>query len=272
LKSLEIFYLPFVTSRLIEYLKIRHLFIMISLILFSGTSCSIIKSIFNQGGNCAMAGNLAVCDLTSTTWSGDKCVKSVTNHINPTRTKIYELYKQKCCDSSASWNICGSGTIWQNNLCTADDDNDGVPNSRDTCPGTPAGETVNSNGCSLNQLDAAQATCAQITDGTAGGPFVCGTGFTLQSIPEGIDCGATPCLTKDDSTQKGLCCSANAQGTCADSQGDSTNTAFVCGTGYTLRASPENINCGQTPCLTKDDSTQKGLCCTSDPTDPGTGF
>ena len=35
-----------------------------------------------------------------------------------------------------------------------DDDSDGVPNSNDACPSTPAGETVNTNGCSDTELDA----------------------------------------------------------------------------------------------------------------------
>ncbi|MFT5078915.1 MAG: hypothetical protein ACI917_001435, partial [Patiriisocius sp.] len=34
-----------------------------------------------------------------------------------------------------------------------DADGDGVPNTADTCPGTPAGETVDANGCSASQLD-----------------------------------------------------------------------------------------------------------------------
>jgi outer membrane protein OmpA-like peptidoglycan-associated protein len=35
----------------------------------------------------------------------------------------------------------------------ADDDKDGVMNASDNCPNTPAGETVNANGCSQSQLD-----------------------------------------------------------------------------------------------------------------------
>ena len=34
-----------------------------------------------------------------------------------------------------------------------DDDGDGVPNSNDACPSTPAGEAVNTNGCSDTELD-----------------------------------------------------------------------------------------------------------------------
>jgi len=34
-----------------------------------------------------------------------------------------------------------------------DDDGDGVLNGQDLCPGTPAGETVDADGCSLSQLD-----------------------------------------------------------------------------------------------------------------------
>jgi hypothetical protein len=33
-----------------------------------------------------------------------------------------------------------------------DEDGDGVPDSRDQCPGTPAGELVDANGCSIDQL------------------------------------------------------------------------------------------------------------------------
>ncbi|SNR28624.1 Por secretion system C-terminal sorting domain-containing protein [Maribacter sedimenticola] len=39
------------------------------------------------------------------------------------------------------------------NIASTDDDNDGVENTIDQCPNTPAGETVNSNGCSQSQLD-----------------------------------------------------------------------------------------------------------------------
>ena len=34
-----------------------------------------------------------------------------------------------------------------------DEDGDGVPNSSDTCPDTPAGESADANGCSCSQLD-----------------------------------------------------------------------------------------------------------------------
>jgi len=38
-------------------------------------------------------------------------------------------------------------------LRPADSDKDGVPNKADTCPGTPAGEAVDANGCSASQRD-----------------------------------------------------------------------------------------------------------------------
>lgn len=45
-------------------------------------------------------------------------------------------------------------TIIKANVNTAgDDDNDGIINTDDNCPNTPAGETVDANGCSQSQLD-----------------------------------------------------------------------------------------------------------------------
>jgi hypothetical protein len=35
---------------------------------------------------------------------------------------------------------------------TGDSDGDGVPDDKDVCPGTPAGEVVDASGCSINQL------------------------------------------------------------------------------------------------------------------------
>ena len=51
-----------------------------------------------------------------------------------------------------------------------------------------------------------QATCAQITDGSSGGAFDCGSGFNLKSSPAGINCGQTACLTNSDLTEKTKCC------------------------------------------------------------------
>ncbi len=53
--------------------------------------------------------------------------------------------------------ICGDGIDQDcdgNDLTCPDDDGDGVPNSEDLCPNTPAGETVDANGCSQSQIDA----------------------------------------------------------------------------------------------------------------------
>ena len=66
------------------------------------------------------------------------------------------------------------------------------------------------NDCTTGGASPAQATCAQITDGSAGGAFVCGAGFTIKGTPEAINCGATPCLTNADATQKAACCDVDA--------------------------------------------------------------
>ncbi|WP_396632239.1 thrombospondin type 3 repeat-containing protein [Maribacter sp. R86514] len=43
--------------------------------------------------------------------------------------------------------------IRANVTAVGDDDNDGIINTNDNCPNTPAGETVDTNGCSQSQLD-----------------------------------------------------------------------------------------------------------------------
>ena len=124
------------------------------------------------------------------------------------------------------------------------------------------------NDCTTGGASPAQATCAQITDGSAGGAFVCGAGFTIKGTPEAIDCGATPCLTNADVTQKTACCDAVAdQATCAEVADGSAGGAFVCGAGFTIKGTPEAINCGATPCLTNADATQKAACCDVDAVD-----
>jgi hypothetical protein len=45
-----------------------------------------------------------------------------------------------------------SGFVARAFVGEADEDNDGVPDSRDQCPGTPPGAIVNADGCSLEQL------------------------------------------------------------------------------------------------------------------------
>lgn len=66
-----------------------------------------------------------------------------------------------------------------------DDDNDGVPESDDQCPGTPTGETVDENGCAENQKD---------TDGD-------GVNDDVDECPdsvEGDEVNATGCTTNTE--------------------------------------------------------------------------
>ena len=52
--------------------------------------------------------------------------------------------------------------------------------------------------------------------------------------------------------------------TCAQITTASTGGAFVCGTGFANKASPADIACTVTPCLTNSDATQKAACCQAD--------
>jgi parallel beta-helix repeat protein len=45
----------------------------------------------------------------------------------------------------------GSSLVYAQNPALVDSDGDGIPDSQDTCPGTPAGAAVNAAGCSINQ-------------------------------------------------------------------------------------------------------------------------
>ena len=72
----------------------------------------------------------------------------------------------------------------------ADEDGDGVEDSADTCPSTPAGESVDANGCSQSQLDDDNDGVANSIDscpGTAAGESVDANGCS-QSQLDNSDC------------------------------------------------------------------------------------
>ncbi|WP_291975754.1 T9SS type A sorting domain-containing protein [Lutibacter sp.] len=55
--------------------------------------------------------------------------------------------------SSANWTEVDSQTSFSDNCTNNDIDGDSILNENDICPNTPAGETVDANGCSSSQLD-----------------------------------------------------------------------------------------------------------------------
>ena len=99
-----------------------------------------------------------------------------------------------CCKRMCD-NTDGSGTDFPSSSCSASS------KLKTSLSGvTCAGATCISSDC------CDQATCAQITDGSSGGAFDCGSGFNLKSSPAGINCGQTACLTNSDLTEKTKCC------------------------------------------------------------------
>ena len=99
-----------------------------------------------------------------------------------------------CCKRMCD-NTDGSGTDFLSSSCSASS------KIKTSLSGVAcAGATCASGDC------CDQATCAQITDGTSGGAFDCGSGFNLKSSPAGINCGQTACLTNSNSAEKTKCC------------------------------------------------------------------
>ena len=99
-----------------------------------------------------------------------------------------------CCLSAADCDDGDPCTIdaCAGNLCThtaPDSDGDGVPDCRDQCPNTPAGETVDSNGCSCSQLDDDQDgvnNCNDLCPGTPAGETVDANGCPPAAAPQPI--------------------------------------------------------------------------------------
>ena len=125
-----------------------------------------------------------------------------------------------------------------------------------SCSACPVGQLASSE--PNDDTSCLQATCAQITDGVAGGSFSCAAGSSPKSNPETIKCGATPCAANSDATENARCC---YQATCAQITDGVVGGTFSCGVGSSLKNNPETIKCGTTPCAANSDDTQKSLCC-----------
>jgi hypothetical protein len=133
---------------------------------------------------------------------------------------------------STGWNVINNGT----GLCNfidqdadqipdqwdTDDDNDGVADIVDLCPGTPAGQPVNANGCSASQLDSdndgvsdAADQCPNTPSGEAADTNGC-SASQLDSDSDGVSDAADQC----PGTPSGETPDANG---CSASQRDSDN-------------------------------------------------
>ena len=118
-------------------------------------------------GNCTLT-NAAACAAAGGTFSGagTTCIPN----LCPVPTSACCLPNNTCSEiSQVSCQALG-GMFRAGELCSADDDNDGVPNCQDQCPGTPDGNTLCEDGCACIICD-------------TGGPYdaVCTGGFvTIQ--------------------------------------------------------------------------------------------
>lgn len=89
-------------------------------------------------------------------------------------------------------------------MVDADSDGDGVPDSLDRCPGTPAGVSVDSSGCPLDSDGDGVADYLDKCPGTPAGTEVDASGCPLDSDGDGVlnandDCPGTPPGTRVDS-------------------------------------------------------------------------
>jgi outer membrane protein OmpA-like peptidoglycan-associated protein len=140
--------------------------------------------------------------------------------------------------------VVGGGITFALGATPRDTDGDGVPDRRDTCPGTPKGARVDANGCPLDSdgdkvfdgLDRCENTpqgCTVDANGCptdADGDGVCDGVDTCPDTPKGATVNATGCPSDSDgdavfdgidqcaNTPKG--CTVNATGCPSDGDGD----------------------------------------------------
>ncbi|MCR8914534.1 autotransporter outer membrane beta-barrel domain-containing protein [Marinobacter panjinensis] len=79
-----------------------------------------------------------------------------------------------------------SRTVTESSPKPADADNDGVPDSRDQCPGTPAGSSVDSNGCERDDDRDGVANSKDQCPNTLAGASVNSRGCELDSDNDGV--------------------------------------------------------------------------------------
>jgi WD40 repeat protein/TolA-binding protein len=135
----------------------------------------------------------------------------------------------------------GGGTYWYAYL---DSDLDEIPNTLDTCPNTPIGSSVNSEGCTPDQVDSdgdGVYDSQDLCDGTVVGTAVDSSGCAsnqLDSDADGISDASDQCQNTPDDESVGLT-------GCSSSQIDSDNDGVY----------DSQDNCPSTPPGTTVDST-----------------
>ncbi len=117
------------------------------------------------------AGKLFTASCKNSAWSHYEQVDFGTSRgkvWSPKRSTVY------VGTSFTQTSECGFTRTSTGTKPLPDSDNDGVPNNADSCPGTPAGQSINSQGCSLSQLDSdndgasdAVDQCPNTTGGSA---------------------------------------------------------------------------------------------------------
>ncbi|MFK7812173.1 MAG: thrombospondin type 3 repeat-containing protein [Maribacter sp.] len=78
--------------------------------------------------------------------------QTFTTTFTPSKNGIFDL-RIAVISAQAQGRILLDNMVIRPNISGTDDDNDGVNNTTDNCPNTPAGEVVDANGCSQSQLD-----------------------------------------------------------------------------------------------------------------------
>lgn len=242
-----------------------------------GTSTSnieVVKSTFNSNGddglNAVSDGNITLINVTAQSNENDGVELSFPNAGTHTATICGGVFSGQSGNNDYNVEVSNGdirvtnltpnnwspGTGWGSAPCSypdadadlipdqwdTDDDNDGVLDTADLCPGTPAGQPVDANGCSAGQLDADNDG---VPDGTDNCPLVAnptqtdtdgdGLGDACDSTPNGDDDGdgvdnlvdncplvANPAQTDTDGDGIGDACDSTPTG---DTDGDGVDNA-----------------------------------------------
>jgi hypothetical protein len=123
-----------------------------------------------QGGLSTCQGGLSICRVSLTTCQGDLTASasalSSCRADLATSTQAAANCNASLSTSLASLNAC-QGNLGACRTGAADTDADGIPDRLDHCAGTPAGVSVDAEGCSLTQF------CARIDASTPKGLLLC---------------------------------------------------------------------------------------------------